>query len=85
MNTKTAIAATIAAAVTMATAAPSFAADNGMQEKCYGVAKAGHNDCKTASNSCAGTVKMDREGSAFIVLPKGTCDKIAGGSTMAKM
>lgn len=50
-------------------------------EKCYGVAKAGKNDCQTASSSCAGTAKEDRQPDAFIAVPKGTCDKIAGGST----
>ncbi|HCO43634.1 MAG TPA: hypothetical protein DCZ11_08325 [Gammaproteobacteria bacterium] len=50
-------------------------------EKCYGIAKAGKNDCQTASSSCAGTAKEDRQPDAFIAVPKGTCDKIAGGST----
>ena len=50
-------------------------------EKCYGVAKAGKNDCQTATSSCAGTAKEDRQADAFIALPKGSCEKIAGGST----
>ena len=49
-------------------------------EKCYGVAAAGKNDCQTASSSCAGTAKEDRQKDAFIAVPKGTCSKIAGGS-----
>jgi len=49
-------------------------------EKCYGVAKAGKNDCQTATSSCAGTAKEDRQKDAFITVPKGTCGKIAGGS-----
>ena len=52
-------------------------------EKCYGVSKAGKNDCQTATSSCAGTSKNDRQADAFITVPKGTCDKIAGGSTAA--
>lgn len=52
-------------------------------EKCYGVAKAGSNDCQTATSSCAGTSKSDRHSSAFIAVPKGTCGKIAGGSLKA--
>ena len=51
-------------------------------EKCYGVAKAGKNDCKTASNSCAGHATKDGEG--FVAVPAGTCDKIVGGSTTEK-
>jgi uncharacterized membrane protein len=49
-------------------------------EKCYGVAEAGKNDCATATSSCAGTSTVDRQEDAFIAVPKGTCDKIAGGS-----
>ena len=49
-------------------------------EKCFGVATAGKNDCQTASNSCAGHSKSDRQVDAFIAVPTGTCGKIAGGS-----
>ena len=50
-------------------------------EKCYGVVKAGSNDCQTATSSCAGTSKRDNQADAWIYLPAGTCGKIAGGST----
>lgn len=53
-------------------------------EKCYGVVKAGSNDCQTATSSCAGTSKRDDQADAWIYLPAGTCDKIAGGSTEPK-
>ena len=56
---------------------PAKAADS---EKCYGVAKAGKNDCQTNVSSCAGTNKMDGNKQAFILLPKGSCEKIDGGS-----
>ena len=52
-------------------------------EKCYGVASAGKNDCQTATSSCAGTSKTDRQVDAFIAVPKGTCGKIAGGNLTA--
>jgi len=52
-------------------------------EKCYGVATAGKNDCQTATSSCAGTSKTNRQADAFIALPKGSCSKIAGGSLTA--
>jgi uncharacterized membrane protein len=43
-------------------------------EKCYGVAKAGQNDCKAgAGTTCAGTSKVDYDGMAFKQVPKGTC------------
>lgn len=49
-------------------------------EKCYGIAKAGKNNCQTATHSCEGTATKDRQGDAFIVVPKGLCEKIAGGT-----
>ena len=53
-------------------------------EKCFGVAKAGKNDCQTPTSSCAGTSKADGNGQAFILVPKGTCEKLVGGSTTPK-
>lgn len=53
-------------------------------EKCYGVIKAGKNDCQTASSACAGTSKQDGQKDAWIYLPKGSCEKIVGGSTSPK-
>jgi uncharacterized membrane protein len=49
-------------------------------EKCYGVAKAGKNDCQTSSSACAGTSTQDGKADAFIYVLKGTCEKIVGGS-----
>lgn len=49
-------------------------------EKCYGVAKAGRNDCGTATHNCAGESKIDGDKTAWIHLPSGVCDKIVGGS-----
>ena len=53
-------------------------------EKCYGIAKAGLNDCQTATHACAGTSTKDMDGASWIYVPAGTCDKIAGGSTAPK-
>ncbi len=50
------------------------------QEKCYGVSKSGKNDCSTASSVCAGTAKRDFQKDAWIYVPKGTCERLAGGS-----
>ncbi len=49
-------------------------------EKCYGVAKAGMNDCFTAANACAGTVTTDNSPAAWVYVPQGTCRKLTGGS-----
>lgn len=53
-------------------------------EKCYGVAKAGANDCQTMSSSCAGTAKRDHQPDAWVYLPEGVCGKLAGGVAKAK-
>ena len=46
-------------------------------EKCYGVAKAGKNDCKAgAGTTCAGTSKVDYQKDAWKLVPAGTCAKI---------
>ncbi len=65
-------------------AAPALAADKADMEKCYGVVKAGKNDCAGAAHACAGQAKTDAGGKEFVALPKGTCEKLAGGSTTAK-
>ena len=49
-------------------------------EKCYGVSKAGKNDCQTANSSCAGTSRRDGQKDAWIYVPAGTCLKLVGGS-----
>jgi len=64
--------------------ATSSKAEDTKNEKCYGVAKAGQNDCTTASNSCAGTSTSDAQKDAFLYVPVGTCAKIAGGSLIPK-
>jgi uncharacterized membrane protein len=50
-------------------------------EKCYGIAKAGMNDCGSSTEACAGQSKEDGAKNAWLGLPKGTCNKIVGGST----
>lgn len=81
-STAALVAAAMTAAVSMA-AAPTAASAADM-EKCYGVVKAGHNDCQTNTSSCAGTSKEDGQGDAFIALPEGTCEKLVGGSLEPK-
>ena len=50
----------------------------------YGISKAGKNDCQTATSSCAGTSKKDGQTDAWLSVPKGSCEKIVGGSLAAK-
>jgi uncharacterized membrane protein len=49
-------------------------------EKCYGIAKAGQNDCQTATHSCAGMSKQNGDGASWLYVPKGTCKKLVGAS-----
>ena len=66
-------------ALGIATAAGSALAAEPM-EKCYGVAKAGQNDCggKYSKHSCAGQSKMDNDPNDFKLVAKGTCEKMGG-------
>lgn len=52
-------------------------------EKCYGVAARGKNDCAEGAHSCVGQSAHDRDKASFVLLPKGDCQKIAGGKTQA--
>jgi len=72
-------------------AAPAFAEDKmaddtaAKTEKCYGVAAAGKNDCASeGNNSCAGHSAKDADGKAWVLVPAGLCEKLAGGSTAPK-
>ena len=59
---------------------PSFKA-----ETCYGIAKAGKNDCAaTGNNSCGGTSKLNGDPKAWIYVPEGYCERIVGGSKTPK-
>ncbi|MEZ5468268.1 MAG: DUF2282 domain-containing protein [Lysobacterales bacterium] len=83
MHSLTLLRAALAGAVVL-TATSAQAQNEAPVEKCFGIAKAGKNDCQTASSSCAGTSKQDRQPDAWIYLPKGSCDKITGGSLSPK-
>jgi uncharacterized membrane protein len=47
-------------------------------EKCYGVAKAGQNDCGTDKHACAALSKIDGGPEDWKGVPKGTCEKLGG-------
>lgn len=64
-------------------AAPQDAHQN-IEEKCYGVVKAGMNDCATAKSSCAGSSVKDDQEDAFVFMPKGLCEKLTGGQLKPK-
>jgi len=57
-------------------------------EKCFGVALAGQNDCAAGEGTtCAGTSKVDYQGNAWKLVPAGTCETMelpAGEDGMAR-
>lgn len=72
-----------ALAVVGATATPDVAHAGG-KEKCYGVSKAGQNDCKAGpGTTCAGSSTVDYQGNAWKLVPAGTCAsmEVPGGKT----
>lgn len=72
----------LAAALAALVATP-VAMAAGDKEKCYGIAKAGKNDCASAdaSHSCAGQAKADNGASEWKYVAKGTCEKEGGKTT----
>jgi uncharacterized membrane protein len=64
-------------AMLSATSLPA-AAQAAEKEKCFGVALKGKNDCAAGpGTTCAGTSKVDYQGNAWSLVPKGTCEKTA--------
>jgi uncharacterized membrane protein len=53
-------------------------------EKCYGIVKAGLNDCQTSTHSCAGTATKDNQPDSWVYVPTGTCSKLTGGNNTPK-
>ncbi len=53
------------------------------RERCYGVTRIGGNDCATPKHSCAAQATHDRDPAEWVMVPKGACEKIAGGITEA--
>lgn len=77
-----ALAASVAAAIT--TVSLPAQAQDATNEKCFGVSLKGKNDCAAGpGTTCAGTSKIDYQGNAWKLVPKGTCLKTAspGSST----
>jgi uncharacterized membrane protein len=79
LTTTAALAVALGAALTLAHDPAAAQADKDKdKEKCYGVAMKGKNDCKAgAGTTCAGTSRMDYQGNAWSLVPKGTCEKTA--------
>lgn len=65
----------LAAGITAGLSVPPVAAQSGGMEKCYGVAKAGKNDCAAGpGTSCSGTSTRDYQGDAWKLVATGSCE-----------
>jgi uncharacterized membrane protein len=82
---KTLLCAALAGIISIgATAAQ--ADDNAGKEKCYGIAKAGKNDCATndGSHSCAGQSTTDNSPNEWKFMSKGKCKEMGGSLKAGK-
>ena len=78
MTQRALIAATAAAVMSLSMVVVPAAAQE--KEKCFGIAKAGQNDCASASgaHSCAGQSKVDMDKTEWKYVAKGTCKDMKG-------
>jgi uncharacterized membrane protein len=71
------ISSALASALALGLAAPAAAQ---AKDKCYGIAKAGQNDCANlaGTHSCAGQSKVDNDPGEWKYVAKGTCKDMKG-------
>jgi len=79
MSSRAIVSSALASAIALGLAGPTAAQEKG-KEKCYGVAKAGQNDCAnlSGSHSCAGQSKVDNDTGAWKYVAQGTCKSMSG-------
>lgn len=75
---KTVLHSAVAGVIALGLVPGAVAQDKAAKEKCYGIAKAGQNDCGTASHTCAGQAKKDKAPDEWKYVAKGTCEKLGG-------
>lgn len=82
MKNQSVVSSAFAAVLALGLLGQATAQDKGAKEKCYGIAKAGQNDCASlsGSHSCAGQAKVDKSPEEWKYVPKGTCAKEGGMS-----
>ena len=79
------IAAAVGSLLALSTVTASAADEQaGAKEKCFGVAKAGKNDCASNAHACAGHATKDNDASDWKYVPKGECEKLGGKTEAAK-
>ena len=77
MNHRLIVSSALASVMALGLAGPVAAQE---KEKCYGIAKAGQNDCANLSgtHSCAGQSKVDNDPGEWKYVAKGTCKDMKG-------
>lgn len=80
---RSALASVLALSAVTLVSTPALAESS--KEKCYGVAKAGQNDCAAGTHSCAGQSKADNASDEWKYVAAGTCEKLGGSKTAGKM
>ena len=83
-NTNVVVQSAIAGLLALGLTTGSALAAKDAMEKCAGIVKAGQNDCGTSKHSCAGQASKDGDKDEWVYVPKGSCEKIVGGSVVAK-
>ena len=80
MNLKDILVATALASISGAALADAATEKTVETEVCYGVAKAGHNDCSDSSclHDCSESSKVDNDPNEWMAVPKGTCTQMGG-------
>jgi len=78
MNQRLLVSSALASVLAMGALAGARAADNGPLEHCFGIAKAGANDCATAVHACAAQAKKDNDPTEWKYIARGTCAKLGG-------
>ncbi|HOF31988.1 MAG TPA: DUF2282 domain-containing protein [Burkholderiaceae bacterium] len=80
MNPHAMIAAAATSLVSLALLSTPAMAQSSGKEKCYGIAKAGQNDCANTAgvHSCAGQSKVDNDKTEWKYVAAGTCKQMGG-------
>jgi uncharacterized membrane protein len=79
MNHRLVLSSALASALALGLVGTAAAQDKG-KEKCYGIAKAGSNDCANlaGTHSCAGQSKVYNDPGEWKYVAKGTCKELKG-------
>jgi uncharacterized membrane protein len=79
MNQRLIVSSALASILALGLAGQASAAESA-KEKCFGIAKAGKNDCANLSgtHSCAGQATVDKSAVDWNYVAKGTCKDVKG-------